>query len=232
MINARGGSKGIPGKNIKLLMGKPLIAYSIEIALQVEKIDKVIVSTEDEKIANIAKEYGAEVPFMRPKELATSEALQVDTIIYNVEKLQQQGHNFETIVLLQPTAPLRSVEDVLGCLSLMEKENADTVITVTDVGSRHPTGIYRMQGDYKLQPFIEANKSGFNRQSLEKIYWRTGSVYVIKKEVLLKNRAIYGKKIMGYITSEERAFNMDTMFDWKLIEAWMQYQANQNNKNN
>ncbi len=224
MINARAGSKGIPKKNIKPFLGKPLIIHSIEVALQSKKIDKVLVSTDCKKIARIAKDNGAFVPFMRPKKLATSKSLQVDTIIYNLKKLETLlKKKIDIVVLLQPTAPLRTAKDVEGCINLIIKKNADTVISITDVGSRHPTGIYKLKNKDELVPFVKLNKSGFNRQELEKIYWRTGSVYVIKRNVLINEKAIYGKKILGYNIPEERSFNLDTLFDWKLAELWAKF---------
>lgn len=224
MINARGGSVGVPRKNIRPLMGKPLIGYSIDVARKTRAIDRVIVSTEDEEIAEVAKSLGAEVPFMRPKELATSHAVQLDTIRYNIEKLEESGERVDIVVLLQPTAPLRKVEDVEGCLDLLIEKNADTCITVTDVGSRHPTGIYRKHQDGTLEPFVKADARGFNRQDLEQIYWRTGSVYVMRRDVIINQNAIYGEKVVGFEVPDERSFNIDTMFDWQLIEAWLEYQ--------
>lgn len=224
MINARGGSKGIPKKNIKPFLGKPLIIHSIEVALKSKKIDKVLVSTDCKEIAKLAKDNGAYVPFIRPKKLATSKALQIDTIVYNLKKLENIfKKKVDIVVLLQPTAPLRDIKDVEGCINLIIKKNADTVISITDVGSRHPTGIYKIKNKNELVPFVKINKSGFNRQELEKIYWRTGSVYVIKRHVLINEKAIYGKKVLGYNIPEERSFNLDTLFDWKLAELWAKY---------
>ncbi len=227
MINARGGSRGIPRKNIKSFLGKPLIAHSIELALKIKEIDEVIVSTDDKKIADIAQKYGATIPFMRPKKLATSKSLQIDTIVYNLKKFEKiKKREIDLVVLLQPTAPLRNADDVIGCIKLMKKKNPDTVISIADVGCKHPSGIYRVGKDESLIPFVKKSKSGFNRQQLEKIYWRTGSVYVIQRNVILKNNAIYGDKIIGYKVSEERAFNIDTKFDWKLAELWGKYKKN------
>ena len=192
MINARGGSKGIPKKNIKSFLGKPLIVHSIDVALKIKKINKVLVSTDCKNIAKVAEDNGAYVPFMRPKKLATSNALQVDTIIYNIKKLEHiLKKRIDIVVLLQPTAPLRSKEDIDGCINLIIRKNADTVISITDVGNRHPTGIYKIKNKDELIPFVKINKSGFNRQELEKIYWRTGSVYVIKRDVLINEFQMY-----------------------------------------
>ena len=138
LINARGGSKGIPGKNTKPLLGKPLIAWSVETAKACPSINRVIVSTEDKTIANIAREYGAETPFMRPKELATDECLQIDVIIHAVEWLEKtEGSKYDYICLLQPTCPVRLVDDVEGALKLLIESKADSVITVAPVRGHH-----------------------------------------------------------------------------------------------
>lgn len=225
MINARAGSQGIPKKNIRPLFGKPLIQYSIEVGLSTPSIDRLIVSTDDEEIAAISSECGADVPFLRPKELATSDSLQIDTIRYNIKNLEIDGPPIKWVVLLQPTAPFRSVEDVQGCLDLMAEQNSDTVITIAEVGSRHPSGIYRMDGTNRVQPFAQIDPSGHNRQRLENIYWRTGSVYVIRRDVIMERGVIYGDRVYGHMAPEERSFNLDTMFDWHLAEAWMRYKA-------
>lgn len=224
MINARGGSVGVPRKNIRPLNGKPLIGYSIEVALQTPELDRVIVSTDDQEIASVAEGFGAEVPFMRPDYLATSQSVQIETIAWNVAKLEEMGEVVDVVVLLQPTAPLRSSADISGCVELLEGSKADTVITVTDVGSRHPTGIYRMSDSLDLEPFARVSASGFNRQSLEAVYWRTGAVYAIKRDVIMEKSAIYGEIVKGYVVPEERSFNIDTIFDFELAEAWLQYE--------
>jgi CMP-N-acetylneuraminic acid synthetase len=226
MINARGGSKGIPRKNIRPLMAKPLIGWSIEVAKQVRYIDRVIVSTEDEEIASVARRYGAEVPFMRPAELASDTSLQFDTILYNVERLEASGPRLDIVVLLQPTSPLRTVGDVEGCIELMASTGAETVITIAELHHFHPMGIWRIGEGTKLAPYDSTARAGFNRQTMPPLYWRTGSVYAFRRDVVLQKRAIYGDKVHGYMVNEPRSwFNLDTDFDWQLTEAWLQHQG-------
>jgi CMP-N,N'-diacetyllegionaminic acid synthase len=224
MINARGGSKGIPRKNIRPLLGKPLIAWSIEVARQVRYIKRVLVSTEDEEIAAIARDYGAEIPFMRPAELARDTSLQFDTIRYNVERLEAEGDPIDIVVLLQPTSPLRTAGDVEGCLELMAAANADTVITIAELHRFHPMGIWRTADGTRLEPYQTTEPAGFNRQTMAPLYWRTGSVYVMRRDVIVDKGALYGDSVHGYIVNEPRSwFNIDSDFDWQLTEAWLRH---------
>jgi CMP-N-acetylneuraminic acid synthetase len=226
MINARGGSKGIPRKNIRPLMGKPLIAWSIDVAKRSRYIGRVIVSTEDEEIATIARQHGAEVPFMRPAELATDTSLQFDTIRYNVERLEAKGGRIDVVVLLQPTSPLRTTADVEGCLELLAQTNADTVVTVAELHRFHPMGIWRMADGTRLAPYHTTEPAGFNRQTMAPLYWRTGSVYVMRRDVIMQKGAIYGEQVHGFVVNEPRSwFNIDSDFDWQLTEAWLRYAA-------
>lgn len=224
MINARGGSKGIPRKNIRPLMGRPLIAWSIEVARQARFVKRVIVSTEDEEIAAVAREYGAEVPFMRPAELASDTSLQFDTIRYNVERLEAESGRIDAVALLQPTSPLRTAGDVEGCLELMAKANADTVITIAELHRFHPQGIWHATEGTRLAPYASTEPAGYNRQAERPLYWRTGSVYVMRRNVILEKNAIYGDNVHGFVVSDARSFfNIDSEFDWQLTEAWLRH---------
>lgn len=223
LINARGGSKGVPGKNIKPLNGKPLIAYSIETAKKSRLIIRTLVSTDSQDIADVAKRAGADVPFLRPPELATDSAKQIDAMIHAVGTLEQGGERYDHICVLQPTCPLRNVDDVDGALGLLIQSGADSVITITDVGGRHPRTLYTRGEDSRISPYLESDKAGVLRQNFEDLFWRTGAVYAMKRDVLMEQRSLYGRDIRGYFMPEERCFNIDSPFDWALTEAWMQY---------
>ncbi len=225
LINARGGSKGVPGKNIRMLGGRPLIAWSIETALQSKLIKKAVVSTDSEEIAHVATQHGAVVPFLRPSELATDTAKQIDVIAHALKFLESMGEHYDYVCILQPTCPLRSVEDVDGTLELLISSGADSAITVTDVGGRHPCTLYKMnEGDNKLTPYVESSKAGVLRQGFEELYWRTGSVYAMKADVVKKG-SLYGDDTRGFVVPEERTFNIDTPFDFELTEAWLKYKS-------
>ncbi len=223
LINARGGSKGVPGKNIKLLHGKPLIGWSVDVARQSKLIKKVVVSTDSEEIARVATQHGASVPFIRPSELATDTAKQIDVVNHALKFLESMGERYDYVCILQPTCPLRSVEDVDGTLDLLISSGADSAITVTEVGGRHPRTLYKMhEGDQKITPYVEKNTSGVMRQNFEPLYWRTGAVYALRTSVV-KAGSLYGNDARGYKVPEERAFNIDTPFDFELTEAWLKY---------
>lgn len=222
LINARGGSKGVPRKNIRLLCGKPLISYSIEVALNTKSVDRVVVSTEDAEIAEIAKQAGADIPFMRPLELASDTALQMETILYTIKRLQDDGDLYGRIVLLQPTAPLRAVADVENAIALQKRTKAHCVISVTDVAGKHPATLYQMCDNNKLVPYVSIDTAGINRQDLDLLYWRTGGIYVIETKSLLETGTLYGKDVRGLVVDERTTFNIDSLFDWELTEAWIE----------
>jgi CMP-N-acetylneuraminic acid synthetase len=219
LINARGGSKGIAGKNWKLLAGRPLIAYSIETGLECRRIARVVVSTDRTEIADIARNAGADVPFMRPAYLAGDDVLQIDVIRHALDALAKDGESYDTVCLLQPTCPLRSRDDVDGALELMEREQADTVITVTDVGGYHPATYYRRNGDNSLVPLINAPLAGVLRQRLEPVWWRNGAVYATRCSVVRERRSLYGDRLLGYPMPRERSVNIDEPVDWTVAEA-------------
>ena len=221
LINARGGSKGVPRKNIKLLCGKPLIAWSIEAGLNSKYVNKLVVSTDDSEIAEISRKYGADVPFLRPKELASDNSLQIDAIKHAIHFLEESGHYFDIILLLQPTTPLRKTADIDCSLKLLFEENADTVISITDVGGRHPATCYKPYKAKQIVPYIESNMRGVLRQEFDPIYWRNGAIYATKRNIIIHNNSLYGDSIVGYKMNEENSFNIDSQFDWNLTEAYI-----------
>lgn len=223
LINARAGSKGLPNKNILPLCDKPLIGYSIECALASEYIDRVVVSTDSQKIADIAASFGAEVPFLRPAELAADNSKQIDAMIHAVKFLEGNGQHYHYICLLQPTCPLRAVEDVDATLKLMHDSQADSAITLTDVGARHPRTLYKLGEDKRISPYLCSDKAGVLRQQFEELYWRSGTVYAMRRDILVKQRSLYGEHVVGHIVPENRCFNIDTKFDWDLCESYMRH---------
>ena len=227
MINARGGSKGVPRKNIKPLGGKPLIAWSIEVAKQVPEISRCIVSTEDEEIADIARQHGADIPFMRPDHLASDTAVQLDTIIYNFEKMEKlEGRKIDAVALLQPTQPFRTAEDVSGCIQILINTKADSVISIAP-NKHHPYGLWtKSKNDKGLDLFMKdsARGQGFNRQQVDTLYMRTGAVYVISRDTLLNKKSLYGDYVEGYVVDAPRSWiNIDDLHDWEMAEAWLKH---------
>lgn len=222
IIPARGGSKGVPGKNIKILAGKPLIVHTIEAALSSD-LTKIIVTTDDREIAAVAKGAGADVPFNRPAELASDTAKSLDVAIHALHALEVADGNYDAVMLLQPTTPFRTVEDINAAIRLLNKNpDADSVISVVNVQAHHPARMkYLKAGRLIDPPFAEAYENQ-NRQELEPMYIRNGAIYLTKRNVLL-NKSYKGKVCIGLIMPEERSVNIDTLQDFKYAE-WIHEQ--------
>jgi CMP-N-acetylneuraminic acid synthetase len=218
LIPARGGSKGVPGKNIKLLAGKPLIAYSIDAAKH-SRLAKVILSTDDEAIKEVALQYGAEVPFTRPAELATDSAKSLDVAKHALMAMEQlDGVQYDAVMLLQPTAPFRSTADIDKAIELLAQHpDADSVISVVDVEGHHPARMkYIENGRLIDPPFCEAYENQ-NRQELQPMYIRNGAIYLTKRDTLLSG-SYKGKMCMALVMLQHRSCNIDTLHDFDYAE--------------
>jgi N-acylneuraminate cytidylyltransferase/CMP-N,N'-diacetyllegionaminic acid synthase len=218
IIPARGGSKGLPGKNIKPLNGTPLICHSIQSALKAKSISRVIVSTDDDEIAQIARECGAEVPFIRPRNLAEDNSMVMDVYFYTVDRLTDKSNEqIESFVVLLPTAPLRIAEDINTAVEIFKEKKADSVISVMDANV--PIEWYRKideQGILKdYSPNISAIK---NRQEFKKSYIPNGAIYVFRTEVLRKTRQYYTDKTYPYLMPRERSADIDEIIDFEWAE--------------
>ena len=220
IIPARGGSKSVPGKNIKLLAGKPLIAYTIESALKSKYVDEVIVSTEDEEIAEISMSLGAQVPFMRPSEFSTDSAKSIDVVKHAILKMEElTNKTYPTILFLEPPAPFRTSEDIDMCIELFYENSCGSVVSVFHDNKYHPLLMKTINNQY-LEPYDEKNHAvGAPRQLLKPdIYMINGCVYVIKRENVMAGD-FYGEKIIPYIMSAESSINIDSMIDWYTAES-------------
>ena len=218
-IPARGGSKGVFRKNIKLLDKKPLIQYSIDIGRASKEVDRLIVSTEDEQIAQISKSLGAEVPFLRPQSLATDSSPTIDSLVYTVQKLKESGYLCDAILLLQPTSPFRSVQDIDTAVAIFKERNCDSLVSVTPVPDEYnPHWVFEETSDGFLEIATGENEIITRRQDLPKAYIRNGAIYITKSEVLLKKKSIYGKSIAFYVMNDKKQVNIDTIEDWKRAE--------------
>lgn len=215
IIPARGGSKGLPGKNIRLLNGKPLIAYTVEAALRAKHIDRVIISTDDEEIASVAVQYGAELPFMRPAELASDTAMAIDNYIYTIGRLEiESGTPIDAFVVLQPTSPLRTAEDIDGAIELFDQKGADSVISYCQ--EAHPV-IWHKYLDAKGR-FVDIFESNIkNRQDNRVSYYPNGAVYVFKSSVI-RERKYYTNKSFAYIMPRTRSVDIDFIEDFEYAE--------------
>lgn len=215
IIPARGGSKGLPGKNIKLMNGKPLIAYTVEAALHAKTIDRVVLSTDDDEIARIAMDYGAEVPFMRPAELASDTAMAVDNYIYTINRLEtESGHVIDSFVVLQPTSPLRISDDIDGSVALFKEKHADSVISYCR--EAHPVFWHKkIDENNRLMDLFETTIA--NRQDLPVTYYPNGAVYVFRTS-MIRNRQYYTDKSYAYIMPRSRSVDIDFIEDFEYAE--------------
>mgnify|MGYP000557136690 FL=1 len=219
LICARGGSKGLPGKNIKPLNGVPLIGWSIMVAKQVERISRVIVSTNSEEIAKVAVEYGAEVPFMRPNELAQDDSPEWLVWKHALNFLKNQNNEIDGLVVVPTTAPLRSKEDVNNCINEFEKGNVDVVITVSNA---HHSPYFNM---------VKTNHNGFSslvisskekitrRQDVPEVFDMTTVAYVAKPGFVLQNHGIFDGRVRCVHIPPERSLDIDTPLDFKIAEC-------------
>ena len=195
IIPARGGSKGLPGKNIKDLNGKPLIAYTIEAALNSKEITKIIISTDDKSIADVCRSYGIDIPFMRPKELAGDNSLIIDTYIYTLNRVNKEFNtSFDSMIALLPTCPFRTGEDIDKAVEIFKTKNADSVISFYE--APHPVQWYRkIDKDGVLRAVMPEGDRLANRQEEEKSYLPNGAIYIFKMDILKKTDTIQIKPI-------------------------------------
>ncbi len=218
VITARGGSRGVPGKNIKDLGGKPLIAYSIEVAKKSNLISHLIVSTDDEEIANIAKGYGADIPFMRPTELSSDTAGHVEVMQHAVGFMEEKlAITFDHIVILQPTSPFRLVEDIDETLRILMESDADSGVSMMELEGDHPVKIKKMDGN-RVLPYCVSESEGVRRQDLPKAYKRSSAVYAVKRDILMNQGMIFGDDVVGHVVPGERSIDIDTEYDWLRAE--------------
>ena len=223
-MTARGGSKGIPRKNIAPLLGKPLLAYTAEAALTAKRVTRVVLSTDDEEIARVGREYGLDVPFLRPVQLARDETPTIPVLQDVVRKLETAGERYDVILTLQPTTPLRRAEDIDGAIELLERTGADSVISFVDVGEKHPARMKFIAADGRVidPPFVEQYE-GQRRQELPKLYLREGSIYLTRRAVLMEQNSLKGGDCRAWLIPQERTCNIDTPFDLFLAEQLLRY---------
>ena len=213
LIPARGGSKSIPGKNLVDLGGRPLIAWTIEAALN-SSLSKVIVSTDSIEIATVCESLGAQVPFMRPEKFSTDSSLSIDVVIHALDTLEE---NFDSVMLLQPTSPFRSVSDIDDAIKLLSE--VDSVISVEDVGGRHPARMKCIDDDgFLVDPLFAEGLEHIPRQQLTAFFIRNGAIYLTHVEAI-RQRTFKGAKSKALIMPSSRSINIDTEFDLVIARA-------------
>jgi CMP-N-acetylneuraminic acid synthetase len=218
VIPARGGSKGVPGKNIRPLHGLPLIGHTIA-AARTSRLARVVLSTDDAEISRVGRELGAEVPFVRPPELATDKATSLPVMQHALAACEAErgGERYDAVMMLQPTTPLRLASDIDRAIAMLEESGADSVISVVDVLAHHPARMKYLEGDRLIDPpFCEAYENQ-PRQELRPMFIRNGAIYLTRREVLLGG-SFKGRDCRGLVMPAERSVNIDTLDDFRHAE--------------
>jgi len=227
IIPARGGSKGIPLKNLQKLAGKPLIEYAIQTAKKSKKIDRIIISTDSESIAKTAKKLGAEVPFLRPKNIAKSNSPAIEYVKHTLKVLySKENYVPDIVIILQPTSPIRKEGMIDRSIILLKKSRASCVISVTKIKT-HPYFSFRYYGKKYLKPFKSDFQKYFQRQKFPDLFYPTGGIYTFWHNTVKKYDSIYGPRIKPLIIDQEDGVDIDSMFDLFISEMrllfWEKY---------
>lgn len=229
VIPARGGSKGIPKKNIKDMNGKPLIAYTIEVANRAVRegiLNRCIVSTDSDEIALVSQKYGAEIPFIRPDYLAEDTAKSVDVILHALSFLEEKGEYYDAVITLQPTSPMRTYEDLIGGIVQFDNSNADSLIAVYEDVKANGFNYYRMNNRHFGIAEHPEHNTGIRRQDMKPMYVRNGALYITDVKVLKSTKHIIGDIPLLYVMPKERSIDVDTMQDFEYIEWLMRKNKN------
>lgn len=218
LIPARGGSKGIPRKNVKPIAGRPLIAWTIEAALRSTRLSGVVVTTDDEEIAAVAREFGAKTPFLRPAELARDDTPGIDPVLHALQELPA----FDAVVLLQPTSPLRCTADIDACIDLAERTGAPCVVSTAEVQT-HPQLIFHVDEGGRMRPLSDTPPAT-RRQDMPAMYTPNGAVYFARSNWLARQRRFLSPETLAYVMPAERSVDIDTPLDWTLAELLLKAQ--------
>lgn len=219
IIPARSGSKGLKDKNIKLLNGKPLIAYTIEAAQKSNIFEDIVVSTDSKQYAQIAMQYGATVPFRRPDSLATDMTSSTEVIIHALEELEKQGKTYDYFMLLQPTSPLRNEMDILKSIDLLLEKNANTIVSVCEC-EHSPVFAKQLGSDHRLDGFLSDIKNS-RRQDIEPYYRLNGAIYLSNVTYFNKDRSFYRYNSYAYIMKKINSIDIDDLHDFWITEYLM-----------
>lgn len=222
VIPARGGSKGVLGKNHKTLHGKPLIAYTLATAKKSKLLSNFVVSTDSDKVVEACVEENVDVPFKRPEELSGDKIPTLPVLKHALEYFAEKGEHFDAVCILQPTSPFREDDLIDNCIRKMEKTRADTLITVKKIPAHYnPHWVFEADQNDSLVISTGEEKIISRRQDLPEGYIRDGKVYLIKNELIMNENTLYGKKIVAYESSMP-AINIDTMEDWVEAEQFLE----------
>lgn len=227
IVPARGGSKGLPGKNIKKLCGKPLIAWSIEAGLGSQYIDEVVVTTDSEEIASIARAFGASVPFIRPAELASDTATSFDVIKHAIAFYEYElQKKFDYVVLLEPTSPLREKYDIdMAIEQLLSNPHASAVVGICKTESQNPAFLVKQSDNNFLVGYENQDMRVLRRQEISNVFFFEGSVYISHTDTLLSKKTFYHERTLGYEVPKWKSLEIDDLDDFVMVEALMKYKG-------
>lgn len=219
LIPARGGSKSILRKNIRPFFGKPLLQWSIDVSMAASCVDQVVVSTDDPEISEVAKACGAEVPFLRPAELATDTASGIAPVLHALEQLPE----VTDVLLVQPTSPLRTSADLEEIVALRQQAGRESAVSLTPT-AKHPAWMYGLSQDHRLlEPLLQLD-GAHCRQQLPPAYVLNGALYLASRAFLLREKAFIAHDTVGYVMPAERSVDIDSPFDWQWAEFLMEQQ--------
>jgi CMP-N,N'-diacetyllegionaminic acid synthase len=232
VIAARGGSKGLPRKNIRILAGKPLIVWTIEKALKSSYLDKIIVSTDDREIAEIAKDSGAQVPFLRPSALASDHANSVDVVEHAINFLREKSELFDYIALLEPTSPLRKDSDIDRAVEALVNagDNADSLVSLGKISLEHPWVAKKIDEQGFMAPFVENAEEVTRRQELKDAFFPYGVIYLSSISSLLRNRTFYPNRTIPLFIERWQCYEIDDIYDFIATETILKYYLQQSDK--
>ncbi len=224
IIPARGGSKGLPGKNIKPLQGKPLIGWTIQQAKQSKYIDEIFVSTDCINISKVSEEFGVKVPFLRPDELSSDVSSSMDVVSHVLNYYESINSQFEYIILLEPTSPLRKRTDIDAAVELLNVDNtADGIVSLGEVHMEHPMIVKKVDRNNKIMPYVSNLNKIHQRQQADKAYFPYGVIYMIKTSVFRKEHSFYTENIIPFLIERWQCYEVDDIYDFLCIETIIKY---------
>jgi CMP-N,N'-diacetyllegionaminic acid synthase len=227
IIPARAGSKGIPSKNIKSIAGVPLICWTIQQALKSKLLDKVIVSTDGESIAQIAQNAGAEIPFMRPVEFAQDNSPTSDVVIHALKFYEDQGTTYDMVAILEPTSPLRKISDIdRGIETLRSNLSAHTLVSLGEVHTEHPLIVKKMDKDYVI-PYMQDAKKIYQRQQADRAYFPYGVIYLARTNYFLQFKTFYSDRTLPLYIERWQNYEVDDTVDFMIIETLIKHYREQ-----
>ena len=226
IIPARGGSKGIAGKNIVELNGYPLIYYTIKEALKVDTFDKLFVSTDSDEIKEVCESFGCIIPFLRPSKLSQDNSRSIDAVIDVLESLKSDYNEvYDFVCLLQPTSPLRTAKDIINCIDILRSEECSSVVSVTKIDEPHPFKM-KVIKENMIFPFLEGTDSSVPRQELPDVFALNGAIYLTDTRTIIENKSFFSEKTYPYFMPYERSVNINNSYDLEIAKSILKNEKN------